>query len=248
MGGAAGCSRCCCEPFCLRRCLGAGRRPAPSSHNSLGQVAVTQSAQNTGEGLACAQRPSAFCRLSLPSPLLLPAATAERTGNAGESAGRCRCSPSRRRRCSVAAVRRPPAFDAFSLACPRVVRCCSAHLAHHTAIFCRCPYGRIGEGCEIDFLAPCRQAPDATGGRTSMRMFLFVVESVHPGLPRCARCCTLQHDALHWRMSARVAWNRLRSPPPPPHVPPSAPQLTAAPSSPRAASAGAAATSTISTI
>ncbi|KAL4427764.1 hypothetical protein ABPG75_001853 [Micractinium tetrahymenae] len=26
---------------------------------------------------------------------------------------------------------------------------------------CRCPFGRIGKACEIDFLAPCRQAPEA---------------------------------------------------------------------------------------
>ncbi|KAL4449411.1 hypothetical protein ABPG77_007055 [Micractinium sp. CCAP 211/92] len=25
---------------------------------------------------------------------------------------------------------------------------------------CRCPFGRIGEACEIDFLAPCRQSPE----------------------------------------------------------------------------------------
>lgn len=35
---------------------------------------------------------------------------------------------------------------------------------------CRCPYGRTGEGCEIDFLAPCRQFPDTFGeGRCSSR-------------------------------------------------------------------------------
>ena len=26
--------------------------------------------------------------------------------------------------------------------------------------FCRCPFGRLGEACEVDVLAPCRQFPD----------------------------------------------------------------------------------------
>jgi len=28
---------------------------------------------------------------------------------------------------------------------------------------CRCPFGRMGEACEIDFLGPCRQFPEGEG-------------------------------------------------------------------------------------
>ena len=29
--------------------------------------------------------------------------------------------------------------------------------------FCRCPFGRVGEACEVDFLSPCRMTPDTPG-------------------------------------------------------------------------------------
>ena len=28
---------------------------------------------------------------------------------------------------------------------------------------CSCPWGRLGDACEIDFLAPCRQSPSSPG-------------------------------------------------------------------------------------
>ena len=61
----------------------------------------------------------------------------------------------------------------------------------------RCPFGRLGEGCEIDFLAPCRQFPD------TLREWL--TSSMLPG------CC--------WRACGRVCdrgWEWLLQPPPVP--------------------------------
>ncbi|KAL4421569.1 hypothetical protein ABPG75_010860 [Micractinium tetrahymenae] len=37
---------------------------------------------------------------------------------------------------------------------------CSKHGTCGEDGFCRCPFGRLGEACETDFLAPCRQFPD----------------------------------------------------------------------------------------